>query len=184
MSVYGLEYGIINKETPPRPKSNYGRSKLQAEEMIKTLESDSFIITILRPPMVYGNKCKGNYPKLAKLAKKLPVFPDIDNKRSMIYIDNLSEFIKILIDECESGLFYPQDLEYVRTSEMVRLIADAHGKKIKLTKVFNPLLKLLRINIVNKVFGNLVYEKDLSVYKKNYQVYDFQSSIFMTEGRN
>ena len=48
--------------------------------------------------MIYGKGCKGNYQKLAKLARITPIFPDIENKRSMIYIDNLSEFIKKLIE--------------------------------------------------------------------------------------
>ncbi|MGB4351276.1 MAG: NAD-dependent epimerase/dehydratase family protein, partial [Tissierellaceae bacterium] len=120
MSVYGLESGVIDEYTPLKPKSNYGKSKLQAEELIKPLEDDSFKIAILRPPMVYGKGCKGNYPRLAKLAKITPIFPDIDNKRSMIYIDNLSEFVRLLIDDYSSGLFLPQNSEYVKTSEMVR----------------------------------------------------------------
>jgi nucleoside-diphosphate-sugar epimerase len=109
--------------------------------------------------MIYGKGCKGNYPRLVKLALTLPVFPDIDNKRSMIYIDNLCEVVRLLIDGCSSGIFFPQNEEFVNTSEMVRLIAKAHGKKIGTTKLFNPLIKMIKISIVNKVFGDLVYEK-------------------------
>ena len=184
MSVYGLETGIIRNDTPLNPKSNYGASKLQAEEIIKSLESEIFIVSILRPPMVYGNNCKGNYPKLSKLALTIPVFPDLDNVRSMIYIDNLCEFIKLLIDECESGLFFPQNSDYIKTCEMVRLIAEAHGKRIILTKIFTPILNKLKfIPQVNKVFGNLVYDKNMSSFKKNYQVHNFLDSIYLTEGR-
>ncbi len=142
MSVYGVDNGVINKNTPLNPKSNYGKSKLQAEKLIKPLCDDNFKVAILRPPMVYGKGCKGNYPKLAKLAVKIPVFPYVDNRRSMIYIDNLCEFVRLLIDNGSRGLFFPQNDEYVNTSEMVKLIAEVHGKKIILTKLFNPILRL------------------------------------------
>src|SRR5699024_2685440 len=104
--------------------------------------------------MIYGKGCKGNYQRLAKLARITPIFPDVDNRRSMIYIDNLSEFIRLLIDECSNGLFCPQNSEYVSTSEMVKLIAEAHGKHMIMAKIFNPLLRLLNLGIVNKVFGD------------------------------
>jgi nucleoside-diphosphate-sugar epimerase len=100
----------------------------------------------------------------------------------MIYIDNLSEFIRLLIDDCCSGLFFPQNTEYVKTSEMVKLIAEVHGKKIRMTKFFNPLLiKMMKNVTVNKMFGDLVYEKKLSNYRTNYCVYDLKSSIKLTE---
>ena len=93
------------------------------------------------------------------MAKKIPVFPDIDNERSMLHIDNLCEFIKVMIDYEESELYFPQNKEYVKTSELVKTIAEVHGKKIMMTKVFNPILKLMfGMGTVNKVFGNLVYE--------------------------
>jgi len=174
---------VIDKNTILKPSNFYGDSKLQAEEGIKPLESDDFKIVILRPPMIYGKGSKGNYPKLAKVAQKLPIFPDIDNKRSMLYIDNLCEFIKLMIENEESGLFFPQNEEYVCTSEMVKMIAEAHGRKIKLTKIFNPLLRLmgLKIGIVNKAFGNLVYKQSLSEYKENYRIRDLKQSIIATE---
>lgn len=181
MSVYGIENGVVDRNSSLNPKSNYGKSKLQAEEIIKRLGDDTFDVAILRPPMIYGKGCKGNYPRLSKLVVKVPIFPNIDNKRSMIYIDNLCEFVKILIDDCSSGLFFPQNREYVKTSEMVRLISEAHGKKIWMTKLFNPLLRLVRISTFNKVFGDLVYEKRMSEHKKNYCVYSLKASISLTE---
>ena len=181
MSVYGIENGVIDKNTPLNPKTAYGKSKLEAEKLINTLQDDSFIIATLRPPMVYGKGCKGNYPRLAKLALKTPVFPKIDNKRSMIYIDNLSEFVKQLIDNRRGGLFFPQNAEYVNTSEMVRLIAEVHGRKIRMTKLFNPLLRLLDVSIVNKVFGDLVYDMEMSKYESDYRAHGFGESMQITE---
>lgn len=174
---------VINKNTVPTPTNFYGNSKLQAEEGIKTLESDNFKVVILRPPMIYGKDSKGNYPKLAKVAQKLPFFPDIENERSMLHIDNLCEFIKVMIDQEETGMFFPQNVEYVKTSELVKTIAQVHGKKIWMVRLFNPTVKLLfGIGVVNKVFGNLVYEKSMSdYYKVNYRIRSFRESIELTE---
>ena len=85
----------------------------------------------------------------------------------MLHIDNLCEFIRLMIDHGESGTFFPQNQEYVKTSEMVQHIAEASGRRIHLTKIFNPVLRLLgkKIGLINKVFGNLVYSADMSIYK-------------------
>jgi len=174
---------VIDRNTVSTPSNFYGNSKLQAEEGIKDLETDDFKIVVLRPPMIYGKGSKGNYPRLANMAKKIPVFPDIDNERSMLHIDNLCEFIKVMIDHEETGFYFPQNQEYVKTSELVRLIAEVHGKKTMMTKIFNPVLRLMfGIGVVNKVFGNLVYEKSMSDYDKaNYRIRDFRESIELTE---
>lgn len=181
MGVYGIENGVINKSTPPMTKSAYGRSKIEAEELLNELSDDSFIVSILRLPIVYGKGCKGNYPRLSSLVLKIPIFPKVDNIRSMIYIDNLSEFVKQLIDNNRGGLSFPQNDEYMNISEMVRLIAEARGKRLRMTKLFNPLLRILNISIVNKVFGNLVYEKSMSEYEGKYGICDSKESIFRTE---
>ncbi|NFP91587.1 NAD-dependent epimerase/dehydratase family protein [Clostridium sporogenes] len=181
MSVYGMETGVISKDTVPTPKSNYGKSKLQAEELISPLQDSKFKILVLRPPMIYGKGCKGNYVRLEKFALKSPIFPDIKNKRSMIYIDNLCEFVKQIIDDESKGLFLPQNDEYVCTSEMVKLICEVHGKKIHMTKLFNPLLRLLKVSTFNKAFGDLVYDKRISEYKNKYCVNKFEESIMLTE---
>lgn len=174
---------IIDRITVPQPANFYGDSKLQAEAGILVLQDDAFNVVVLRPPMIYGKGSKGNYPKMAKMARKLPVFPDIDNQRSMLHVDNLCEFIRLMVVNEEHGVFYPQNTEYVRTSEMVKLIAAAHGKKIHLVRIFNPALKLLgrKVNFVNKAFGNLVYEKSMSAYHENYRVRNLAESIIATE---
>lgn len=181
MSVYGMETGIITRETVPKPKSNYGKSKLEAEDLIVPLGDEHFKVAIVRPPMIYGPNCKGNYVRLSKLAVKTPLFPNVDNKRSMIYCDNLSEFLKLIIDEGKSGLFFPQNKEYVRTCDMVKTIAEANGKKIILTSLFNPVVKIINTSLIRKVFGDLLYEQKISEYKKNYNVVTFNDSIYLTE---
>lgn len=192
MIVYGESAGIgrkkvITADTPPAPANFYGDSKLRAEEGLLLLAEESFRVVILRPPMIYGKDSKGNYPLLAKMARKLPFFPDVENERSMLYVGNLCMFVALMIENEEQGIFFPQNSEYVRTSQMVKEIASVHRKKVCLTKVFNPVLRFLgraggRIGgLVNKAFGNMVYDKNLSAYKENYQIYSLEESVKMTE---
>lgn len=159
MSVYGLTVGRIEKNTPTNPVNAYGKSKVEADEAIEKMADEAFKFACLRPPMVYGRGCKGNYQSLRKFALKSPIFPDYKNERSMIYIGNLCEFVKGCIDFERSGLFFPQNAEYTKTSDMVRTIAEVHGKRIVLTKAFNWTVKIVPMNVVKKVFGDLVYEK-------------------------
>ena len=176
MSVYGLTVGRIEKTTPTNPVNAYGKSKVEADEAIEKMTDDSFKFACLRPPMVYGKGCKGNYQSLRKFALKSPVFPNYNNQRSMIYIGNLCEFVRQVIDvEC-GGLFFPQNKEYTRTSDMVREIAKSHGKMIKLTKVFNWAINICEADVIKKVFGDLVYEKVDTVGK-----YGLDESILITE---
>ncbi|MEC1714847.1 NAD-dependent epimerase/dehydratase family protein [Schinkia azotoformans] len=181
MGVYGTETGFITKDTIPAPKTPYAQSKYEAEKLLLEIGSEDFNIVILRPPIVYGKDCPGNYRRLANLALKLPIFPDIENRRSMIYIDNLSEFIRLLIDYCKDGLFFPQNEETVCTSEMANAIAQVHGKKLLKTKFFNPIIRVLKISTVKKVFGDFVYEKDISNFDEPYSTCSFIKSIRNTE---
>ena len=187
-SVYGLSAPVgkvvmITKDTPLNPIDNYGISKKHAEESLSELREDSFRLAVLRPPMIYGKGCKGNYQTMAKLAKKLPVFLWVDNQRSMLYMENLAEFIRLLIDDRADGVFCPQNNEYVNTSDMVNLIAHANGRGILLIHGFAWALKLLRpvTGIVDKAFGSLCYDFALSGYEKDYCVKTFRESILETE---
>lgn len=174
---------IITKDTEPSPANCYGDSKLQAEIGLRKLESEDFKVVILRPPMIYGKGSKGNFPTLEKLALKLPLFPKVENKRSMLYIGNLVEFIRLMIENDENGLFWPQNGEYSNTSEVVKLIAEANGKKIRLAGGFGWVLKFLGLftGLVNKAFGNLSYDQSLSDYNEEYRRYGLRESIEETE---
>lgn len=178
MSVYGIETGVITKETLPCPKNNYGKSKLQAENEILLLADNSFKICIIRPPMVYGAGCKGNFQSLLKLAKKSPVFPKINNKRSMIYIDNLSSFVKLCIDNELYGIYTPQNREYVNTYVMVKIIAKRLNKKIYFSVLLGLAIFLIRpfISIAKKGFGTLIYE-NMDDFKSDYCVLDNEESF-------
>lgn len=162
MSVYGMEEGCITRETLPAPRSNYGKSKLQAEQGLSALRSESFAVAVLRPPMVYGEGCKGNYQSLVKFARVMPFFPDYSNRRSMLHIDGLSSAVKEIIDGSQDGLFLPQDEEYVCTCKMVQQIAREMGKELKLIKLLNPAVSLVKhcTAMGKKAFGDLYYAKE------------------------
>lgn len=162
MSVYGKNVGRIQKSDRPNPKSYYGKSKLQAEKLLQRLKSDNFKIVILRPPMVYGEGCKGNYQLLKKFTLKTPIFPDWKNERSMIHIDVLCEFLIELVQKEAEGIYLPQNNKYMCTTELVKKLAQENHKKIKVTGAFNWCIRwglLLHMPIIEKVFGTLVYEK-------------------------
>ena len=159
VSVYGVTEGKITKQTEPKPTTAYGWSKLEADQALMLEKSSDFHVAILRPPMVYGKDCRGNYQKLRKFALTSPVFPNFPNERSMVFVGNLSEFVKRVIDSELEGLFFPQDAQYVSTADMVRRIALAHEKNIYLTRVFNPLIRLFPISVMTKVFGSLTLER-------------------------
>lgn len=170
---------VINKDTPPKPSNFYGDSKLQAENALLSLQTDDFRVVIIRTPMVYGKNSKGNFPKLLHLAKMTPIFPKIKNQRSMIYIKNLCEFIKICIDKQHKGIYLPQNKELVATSKLVQLIGEAVGRKILLVPGCTIGLKILAhmTGYVNKVFGNLEYEIADSLHEWNYCKYTLEQSI-------
>jgi len=190
--IYGdsAPYGQVKRitaDTEPHPANFYGDSKWQADKGVRELADDSFVVTVLRPPMIYGKNSKGNYPALAKMAKKLPVFPYVQNERSMLYIENLCEFLCQIMIRGEGGIFWPQNAEYTNTSEMVKMIADSANHKIYVSKGWNWVVGLARIipgkprSLANKAFGNLSYDQTMSKYDFEYQMIDLITSIERTE---
>lgn len=186
--VYGesAPYGkskIITKDTKPAPANFYGDSKLQGEMKLAPLQDNSFNIVIIRPPMIYGKGSKGNYQMLSNLAQKLPFFPKVNNQRSMLYIENLCEFIRLLMDDNAYGTFYPQNREYASTTEIVKNI----NPKIKVLELMNiGVIIASKIpgkisDLCSKAFGNLVYDKEMSRYRENYCCYSLEESIRKSE---
>lgn len=188
--VYGLcapvgKTVVITKDTPLCPVDNYGISKARAEEALVALRDAQFKVMILRLPMIYGKGCKGNYQTMAKLARKLPVFPQVENQRSMLYIDNFCECFRLLVEDGADGLLCPQNEEYVSTPDMVNRIAHANGRGILLVRGFTWALKLLApvTDIADKAFGSMYYDRGLSDYPKSYCIKSFDQSILETEGK-
>lgn len=183
MSAYGLETGRIHADTQPRPATAYGRSKLQAEEALRALEDGAFRVAVLRPPMIYGPGCKGNYPRLSRLVRTLRVFPRVRNERSMLYIDTLCGFLDNLLQSGEGGLYFPQNPVYVSTAELARAIADAHDLRLFQPAGFGWLLRFLGRNggSIGKLFGVLTYDLSMSKAFMPEQPVSFARSIRETE---
>ena len=192
--VYGdsAPYGHtkrITKETKPKPANFYGDSKWQADQGVRQLGDADFTVTVLRPPMIYGKGSKGNYLVLSRIARTLPVFPDVINERSMLYIENFCEFLAQVIIKSEGGIFWPQNLEYTRTSAMVKLIGQVSGHKILVSKTFNWVVGVAShipgkiSGLADKSFGNLSYDQSMSRYDFDYQKYSLKDSIIRIEGR-
>lgn len=180
MSVYGLNIGHITASTPLNPNSPYAQSKAKAEEGLKALNSEEFTVTIIRPPMVYGPNCKGNFKTLYKIANIAPIFPKVNNKRSAIFIDNLSEFIKIVIDKKIEGTLFPQNKEYLNTSEAVSLLAKASSKKVYVSKLAGFGVNLLMFSpTIQKAFGSLTYDPNLpgGPIDLNYNLVNLKDSV-------
>nr|MCR5711172.1 sugar nucleotide-binding protein [Prevotella sp.] len=174
-----LKGNVTTPETQPDPNDFYGDSKLQAEKGLHELESSTFKVAILRPPMIYGSNSKGNFLRLGWLATKAPVFPAWHNKRSMLYIDNLAEFVKQIIDRELGGTFFPQNKELTDTVEVVRYFAQKYHKKIWISRVFNPFVWLgsFFLKPIPKMFSDSYYVPEMSVYDFDYQLVSFDDSL-------
>lgn len=178
----------ITAETEPHPANFYGDSKWQADKGVRELAAENFAVTVLRPPMIYGKNSKGNYPTLAKMARKLPIFPNVKNERSMLYIENLCEFLCQIMIRGEQGIFWPQNAEYTRTSEMVKIIGEVSGHKVRVSKFWNWAVSIAShipgkiSGLTNKAFGNMSYDLGMSKYDFDYQLVDLRTSIERTEG--
>lgn len=174
-----LKGEMLTKETKENPNGFYGDSKLQAENGLKKIESPYFKVCILRPCMIYGPNAKGNFPRLAKLARKTPIFPCWHNKRSMLYIDNLAEFVKQCVIRNMNGTFYPQNREQSDTVEIIRYFANYFGHKVWISKIFNPCVWLgsFVLQPINKMFATYYYDPEMSKYDFDYQLVSFEESL-------
>lgn len=160
-AVFDPRMNCVMKDTAPNPLSLYGKSKLAAENAIRSMNSDDFEVAIVRIPMVYGDRCKGNYQRLMKLAKYIAIIPEFHNRRSAIHINKLCGFLTDLIINKKNGYFYPQDEEYMDTCDTIVKIRKQMGKRTYLTNKFNFLIKILLpySNTLSKMFGDFYYQK-------------------------
>lgn len=167
MAVYGQKDRVdkpstIDRDTPEKPSTLYGQSKLRAEEAIRGMQSESFTVSIIRPPMVYGANCTGNYARLVRLAQITPVFPYVENERSVLRIDHFCELVRLILVHRAAGTFHPQEREYGCTSRMVAAIGREKGREIALWRWPAAIVRLCPVGPLAKMFGNLTYSKAMS----------------------
>jgi UDP-glucose 4-epimerase len=180
--VYSSKDTKITKDTEPCPDNFYGQSKLEAEKTIYKMNGESFKVSVIRAPMIYGPGSKGNFKKLISLTDNIFLFPMINNVKSILFIDNLSELIKLIILNKNAEVFCPQNSEYVSTSEIVKVISEIKNKKILITKSINFIVLILfKFKTINKLFNSYYYEKEMSfIFNGNYRVVNFIDSIKIT----
>ncbi len=187
MVVYGDMSGLgekknIFEDTVPEEPTIYGKSKMMAERGLLKLVDDSFQVAIMRPPLIYSEYARDNFPRLVNFAKKMPIFPKLKNQQSMVYVDNLCELIHLIIENNKGGIYYPQQECYIETSKIVKDIANAVGNKMWQTKIFNPVLKLFskweKLAFIHKAFGSITYDMSISNhFDGKYRVVSYEESI-------
>ncbi len=120
MAVYGktqsidLNEGTVDEATECNPDSDYGKSKLLAEEHLRSLEDENFKVAIIRVPSIYAKGQTEYLDQYKYLAQKLPFIPKVfpNNYKSAIGIDNLAELIYLTVIENYSGIICPDDGKY------------------------------------------------------------------------
>lgn len=187
MVVYGDMSGlgeekIIFEDTVPAEPTIYGKSKMMAERGLQKMIDETFQVAIMRPPLIYSESARDNFPRLVNFAKNMPIFPKLKNQQSMVYVDNLCELIHLIIENNKGGIYYPQQECYIETSKIVKDIADAVGNKMWQTKILNPVLKLFskweKLAFIHKAFGSITYDMSISNhFDGKYRVVSYEESI-------
>ena len=131
-AIAGESDDALTDRTVPQPVTAYGRSKLAAEDAIKSVLANSNCAwTILRPPLVYGPGNKANFGLLVKLVQTgLPLpLASVRNRRSFIYVENLVDLIAACLGNPKAfgKTFLPSDGEDVSTAELIEKIARANA---------------------------------------------------------
>ena len=172
IAVYGDNYTELDEDTKCKPTTYYGKSKLRAEEELLSLQNENFIISIIRPPMVYGKDAPGNIKTLIKLITKISILPfgKINNKRSFIFIENLIGLIDTVIDKKKSGIFLASDDKAISTTYLVELITQQFHKKSYLIKLpfLNIFLKKFKPSLYTKLYDSLKIDNSQTKKKLNY----------------
>lgn len=183
VKVYGEETSIAyNENSICTPEDEYGKSKLKAEKELLKLEDNSFKVSIIRTPVVYGYGVKANIKNLIKLVQKVPILPfgKINNRRSMVYIGNLCHMIDMLIENKISGVFLAADDEPLSTSRLIELIAKYLNKNVYLIKVpfFERILRLNKPSFHKRLFESLEVDNTQTKKQLNLQnIYTIEDGI-------
>jgi UDP-glucose 4-epimerase len=165
--VYGDETdGVIwNEMSVCRPQDAYGKSKRMAEEYLLSISSDLFKVAIIRPPLVYGPRVKGNMVRLLQLADRgIPLpFGNTGNQRSMVFVGNLIALINKVIVEKAAGIFIAGDAKPIATDELIRLMRKYLGNDAGLISIPAPLrsaIRYARPSLYTRLFGSFVVDNN------------------------
>jgi UDP-glucose 4-epimerase len=181
MAVYGKEPSLIPSEgtvcfnTPCNPTSDYGKSKLQAEEGIQSLEDENFKIAIIRVPSIYSKTKKEYFSQYQFLIRKFKCIPIAFKYcyRSAIYLDNLCELIRLTVEEKYSGILCPDDGNVSAIDYCT--IASPNVRRSKLIGIIVELF-LGKHPIIKGMYGTIAYDSTVSnCFGGKYRIVDFDS---------
>lgn len=182
-----LGASVVDETTPLLSNSSsfYGMSKLMAEEALTKLQEEGFSVAFVRPPSVYGKGCKGGYiTGFKKIAQMLPVIPRAYENacQSFIYIDNLSECVRLIVENHLGGVFCPQDDEIPNANRLLEVICKGIGKTYRSSRLLGICLQLLSfIPLVKKAYGGIEYSRTLSdIPELDYVVVSFEEGMRRT----
>ena len=165
ISVYGPAESI-DIATPPAPTTNYGKSKAEADEVLQSLDCDSFRVLMLRPPMIFGAGAPGNMAKLIWLVNRLPVLPfkDAEETREFLCIGNFVKLVEHAIQSNARGVLLLKDVQGFSTKRLVQVIAEElRLKRILIDLPLPRLIKRILPGEFRKLFGPLRIESNLKI---------------------
>lgn len=183
VKVYGENSEqALNENSKCTPVDAYGQSKLNAEKDLLSMNSDSFIVSVIRPALIYGKGVKGNLAKLVNLIRAVPVipFPLIHNKRSLVYVENLLAMVDKIIEKRIPGIFLACDVNDISTTQLI----SAFAAELKKKPVFIPIPAFTK-NLIrqffpykyDRLFGSFVVDSSVSNQKL-----DFRPPFTFNEG--
>lgn len=177
MAVYGSRK-FITKDSPTGPNTKYGHSKLEAENYLLSVNKKNTKVSIIRPPVVFGNQAPGNPQLLKSLSKFLLFTPTINNQKSIIFIQSLLEHVYEVIQLKHPQITHPQMSSYFSTSGLIQLIRTYQNKKTYKTSLLNLFIyPLFILSIVRKAFSNQIYVIDSNDYNFS-QIYEYTNLRF------
>ena len=172
MAVYGVEKSlwkkksVVTSNTELKPSAMYGKSKYLAEQELLAIEDETFKIVIVRLPNVYGPGCRGGYiSTYAAIVSKLPAIPKAftEIKQSVLYIDNLSRFIYLLIVQKQRGIYTPQDAAGVSAVDIMQYISKALQLNKKSSCFLGIFIYLFSFcSLIIKGYGGVAYSQEMS----------------------
>jgi nucleoside-diphosphate-sugar epimerase len=149
IGVNGTRTGAkgYSEADPPQPHNAYSKSKLEAEQALFDVARDTGLeVAVLRPPLVYGPDAPGNFRMLARWIARgwpLPFGAIDDNRRSVVFIENLTDAMLACAADARAvnKVFLVADGEAVSTAQLVRAMAAAMRRPLRLWHVPKPLLE-------------------------------------------
>jgi len=146
VAIYGLNKGMPDENCPDDPFNHYGKSKLEAERIIKEWfynDPHGKSITIIRPTVIFGERNRGNVYNLLKQISsgRFVMIGDGKNKKSMAYVGNVVSFIKDRIENFSPGIqvYNYADMPDLSMLELTEKIEEKMKVKIPSYKIPFPI---------------------------------------------